>query len=220
MAYPNTGSTLSHADGRNKTSTGLSTNIIIKVNGEAVGAIQNINFNENRTVNRVLEVGTDGVVDSTPTKATEISGSCRRIRFDRLRISEAFSRGFVHAKSQAYPFDLVILDTQAGGEDSDDVIITTVKNVWITKISYAYQAENWIITDDMDFVAEDIYTVDARGQSIAKGGERGLVPQGIEFVGGGDSAFADIEQRADTAQEGRRGSLDISAILRIAGTNP
>lgn len=218
MAYPNTGSTISHADGRNKTSTGLSTNIIIKVNNEAVGAIQNISFNESRQIQRIPEVGTDGFIDSTPVKSTEISGSCRRIRFDRLRISEAFSRGFVHVKSQVYPFDIEIYDTQNGSVDSDEVIITVVKNVWIEKISYAYASDNWIITDDMSFVAEDIYTIDVNGNSIAKGGERGIIPQGIEFVGGGDTAFADIEQRADTSQEGRRGSLDISSILRIAGS--
>lgn len=57
MAYPNTGSTIAHSDGRNKTSTGLSTNIIIKVNGEAVGAIQNISISEDRTITPVAEVG-------------------------------------------------------------------------------------------------------------------------------------------------------------------
>jgi hypothetical protein len=147
---PNTGSTLGldstpgNATGVNKTSTAISTNILILVNNKAVGAVQSISINEARTITAVKEVGTDGIIDSVPTSSTTISGSCTRIRFDKLRISEAFGRNFIHVASQVYPFDIVILDKQK--RNTGDQISTVIKNVWINSIAYTYTADNWIIS--------------------------------------------------------------------------
>ena len=99
---PNTNSTLTLPNGVNKTSTSLSTNMIILVNNTAVGAIQSMAISEKRQIRMIDEVGTDGHVDSVPVSSTNITGTCQRIRFDRLRITEAFSRGFLHAASQVY----------------------------------------------------------------------------------------------------------------------
>ena len=88
---PNTQSTLTLPNGTNKTSTALSTNIIIMVNNTAVGAVQQLSIKENRPLKMIDEVGTDGHVDSVPVSSTNISGTCQRIRFDRLRITEAFT---------------------------------------------------------------------------------------------------------------------------------
>src|SRR6266404_6941053 len=96
---PNTNSTLSLPNGTNKTSTAISTNIIILVNNTAVGAVQSLAISERRPIKMVDEVGTDGHVDSVPNQSTNITGSCQRVRFDRLRITEAFGRGFLHAHS-------------------------------------------------------------------------------------------------------------------------
>jgi hypothetical protein len=154
----------------NSTKTALSTNIIIKVGGTAVGAVQSISVQEQRTITMVDEVGTDGHIDSAPTKSTEISGDCKRIRFNRMRITEAFDRGFLHVMSQRIPFDIDIYDQWAG--DGSNQIITTIKNVWIESISYAYDQGNWIISDDMRWKAETIYST-LNGGNAATGGERG-----------------------------------------------
>lgn len=212
----NTGSTLTLDDktggGRNKTSVALSTNIIIKVGGTSVGAVQEISFDEGRTIKMIDEVGTDGHIDSCPTSSSTINGSCKRIRFDRLRIAEAFSRSFVHVHSQVYPFDIEIYDIQK--KDPSNQIVTVVKNVWIKSINYAYNADSWIISDTMNWEAETIFSFLAiNGQPVARGGERGIDP----VTRGLDPSVYNIEQAADTGLQGRRGSMDFSGIIDISG---
>ena len=93
---PNTNSIITADGGLNRTGTAVSTNIIIEVDGNEVGAIQRMSFREEREVTAIDEVGTDGHIDSVPSRSTNISGSCERIRFDNLRVAPAFSRGFIH----------------------------------------------------------------------------------------------------------------------------
>lgn len=198
MAYPNTGSTLLGPNGTNKTSTALSTNIIIKVGPNTVGAIQTLSIDEKREVKAIDEVGTDGHIDSAPTKSVDITGSCDRIRFDRMRIAEAFSRGYVHVHAQRIPFDIVVIDNWNG--DANNALFTTIKNVWITGITYNYGVQDFIITDRMTWLAETIYTTLANGNA-AQGGERGI-PLALDA----------IEQAADIG--GRRGALDAPGLLK------
>jgi len=230
---PNTGSTLyGNTIGNaqvNRTSTAISTNIIIMVNNRAVGAVQQLAINEKRPIKMVDEVGTDGHIDSVPSGSTNITGTCQRIRFDRLRIAEAFSRGFIHAASQVYPFDIVIIDKQK--RQGANQISTVIKNVWIAGISYTYQANDWIITDNMEWEAETIFsflnggsTNATSGLPVAQGGEIGVV-----HMGGPGSAYgvlvpnggndipngSDIEQLVDTGAQGRRGALDASGLIDL-----
>jgi hypothetical protein len=221
---PNTQSTLTLPNGVNKTSTAISTNIIILVNDTPVGAVQSLSINEQRSIMMVDEVGTDGHVDSVPNKSTNITGSCDRIRFDRLRITEAFSRGFLHVASQVYPFDIVILDKQK--RDQGSQISTVIKNVWIKGLSYTYQVSDWVITDKMEWEAESIFSVLNGGSSnipggvpAAVGGERGIKhmgsgPNGVVNIVSGDG-ITNIEQLADTGAGGRRGSLDAAGLIDI-----
>lgn len=167
---PQTGSIISGPQGQNNTNVGISTNIIIKVGPLAVGAIQSLQVREQRNIQMVDEVGTDGHIDSVPIKSTDISGECRRTRFDRTRITEAFGRGFLHISSQRIPFDIDIYDNWNG--DGANAIITTIKNVWIQSLSYQYQADNWIIVDDMSWAAETISSL-LNGNVAATGGLRG-----------------------------------------------
>lgn len=157
MAAFNTGSILSHESGRNRTGTAVSTNIIIEVDGNAVGAIQKLGVKETRSIATIDEVGTDGHIDSVPQKSTDISINCTRTRFDNLRIASAFSRGYIHAHSQRIPFDVVIKDIFAG-DDPASTLVTTIKNCWISDISYDYDAGNFVIAESMSLVAETIYT--------------------------------------------------------------
>lgn len=224
---PNTNSTLTLPNGVNKTSTALSTNIIILVNNTAVGAIQSMAISEKRQIKMIDEVGTDGHVDSAPVSSTNITGTCQRIRFDRLRITEAFSRGFLHAASQVYPFDIVILDKQK--RDQGSQISTVIKNVWISGLDYTFQANDWIITDSMTWEAETIFSILNGGSSpipggvpAAVGGERGIShmgagPNGILNIVSGDG-IVNIEQLTDTGSGGRRGSLDAAGLIDIGSS--
>lgn len=202
---PNTGSTLTFDTGKNKTSTSLSTNILIMVGNTPVGAVQSLAVSEKRGVKMIDEVGTDGHIDSTPNVSANFSGTCQRIRFDRMRIAEAFSRGFIHVQSQAYPFDIIIIDRQKGS-DVGSQISTIIKNVWITGIDYTYSASDWIITESMGWEAETVSSTLNNGP-VARGGERQIPISTIA-----------IEQATDSGANGRRGSLDASGLITLGST--
>lgn len=217
---PNTSSTLSTPNGTNKTSTAISTNIVILVNNTAVGAVQSMQISERRNVKMIDEVGTDGHIDSVPNASSNYTGTCQRIRFDRLRIAEAFSRGFIHVGSQVYPFDIVILDKQK--RDQGSQISTIIKNVWITGIDYTYTSQDFTITDNMTWEAETMFSILNNGSSqpVAVGGERGVThmgsgPNGTVNINSGDGVV-NIEQLVDTGTNGRRGSLDAAGLIDIS----
>lgn len=213
MAYPQTGSKLYDVNGKNRTGTSLSTNIVIKVGTETVGAIQSISYTESRSIYMLNEVGTDGHVDSSPQSSTKHSGNCTRVRFDRLRITEAFSRGFVHVHSQRYPFDIEIIDVQNAASDAADAandpntIVTVLKNCWINNLQTTYSSSDFIISEQMGFDFETIESYLAGGGlNVSTGGERNL------------NLFRDeLERQADRG--GRRGALDAPGLIR-AFTNP
>ncbi len=195
----NTGSQVENLNGSNRTGVSISPQIVIRVGSNAVGAIQSISFRENRNISQIDEVGTDGHIDSVPTKSTDIEGSCERVRYDRLRIAEAFSRGFLHAKSQRIGFDIDIYDRW--GNDDSQVIVTTIRNVWIKGIDYSYKADNFINVDTMSWVGEDISST-IQGNNAATGGTRGLILQ-TDSLG--------IERQTDRGL--RRGALDAAGLL-------
>jgi len=202
MAYPNTGSILTAGSGRNRTGTAVSTNIIIEVNGNAIGAIQSLDIRENRQIATIDEVGTDGHIDSVPSKSTDISCTCQRTRFDNQRVLGAFSRGYIHVHSQRIPFDIVIKDIFAG-DDPSSTLITTIKNCWVQEVSYTYRADNFVIVENMSIVAETIYsTLGASNNAIpgAVGGRN--LPLGPTDI---------FERAADRGD--RRGALDAAGLL-------
>lgn len=174
LATPQTGSILEGINGQDCTGTAISTNIVIQVNGTPIGAVQSLSISEQRTITMIDEVGYDGHIDSVPTKSTDITGDCKRIRYDLLRMGPAFSRDFFHVASQRIPFDIVIIDKWNG--DGSNAIITTIKNVWIKSIGYAYQAEDWRIVEDMSWTAEAISST-LNGGLAATSGPRGFTLQ-------------------------------------------
>lgn len=210
MVYPHSGSILTDA-GRNVTRTAVSTNIIIQVDGNSIGAIDSFSIDESREIAQIAEVGTDGFIDSVPSKATVVSGSCKRVRFDNLRVAAAFSRGFVHVSSQRIPFDIVILDTFAADEDdadgfngADNVVTTVIKNVWINRISHAYQANNYVISEDMSWKAEHIYSYLGQGNPVVPATNARQIPV-IDY----DT----FERSADIGN--RRGALDAAGLINV-----
>lgn len=218
--YPQTGSTLQLGTGQNVTSTAISTNILIAVRNPAtggyvpVGAVQSMAISEKRSIKMIDEVGTDGHIDSVPNQSTNITGTCQRVRFDKLRVAEAFDRSFLHVSSQVYPFDIIIYDKQKYAVGNQ--ISTVIKNVWISGIDYTYQVSDWVITDSMTWEAEAIYSVLGGtgvngGSAAAVGGQIGLTPFGITNPNW-------IERQADSGANGRRGSLDVAGIIDIGNT--
>lgn len=163
---PGTTRVVDPSTGRNRTGTHVSTNINFLVNGIAIGAVQKLDVKEQRKIKQIDEVGTDGHIDSLPTSSTDVSGSCTRTRFDGQRIAEAFMRGFVHVKSQRLPFDIEIQDSFKGDAESGSMIVTTIRNVWISNINYTYSADNFVIVDDMSWEAETIDSVLSSGGSV------------------------------------------------------
>ena len=208
VSYPNTGSQFLSDDGRNQTRTAVSTNIIVEVDGNAVGAIQSISVDETREVKAIDEVGTDGHIDSVPTRSTNIEGTCTRTRFDNLRIATAFSRAYIHVASQRTPFDILIKDTFAaapgaeGQGDPQRTLVTTIKNVWIKSIKTTYKSDDFVITDDMSWMAEHIFTTLGSNApaNTPNGGRNITVIDNNPF-----------EVAADVGQ--RRGALDAAGLL-------
>lgn len=210
--YPQTGSTLTLPTGQNLTSTGISTNILIAVRNPQtggyvpVGAVQSMAISEKRSIKMIDEVGTDGHIDSVPNQSTNITGTCQRVRFDKLRVAEAFDRSFLHVSSQVYPFDIIIYDKQKYQVGSQ--VSTVIKNVWISGIDYTYQVSDWVITDSMTWEAEAIFST-VNGGPAAVGGQIGLTPFGI------NDGTNWIERAADSGANGRRGSLDAAGLIDI-----
>lgn len=201
MVAPNTQSIIEDQDGRNRTGTSVSTNIIIEVDGNPVGAIKSLNVDESRTITQIDEVGTDGHIDSVPSKSTNISGSCQRVRYDNLRIAAAFSRPYIHVAAQRIPFNIVIKDIFASS-DPNTVLITTIKNVWISKISYTYSADDFVIIENMDWEAETIYSQINNNNAVTNvDGARNLPLQTV-------NPFELAADRGD-----RRGALDAAGLL-------
>lgn len=207
MPTRNTGTAIKDTDGNNATKTHLSTNIIIKVDGIVVGAVKSLQITESRNVDMISEVGTDGFIDSAPSRSTEISGSCQRTRFSGKRLTEALGRGFVHIHAQRIPFDIEIQDIFANA-DSANAIITVLENVWFTNMQYSYDAENYIISETAQFKAERIYSLLNNNNVITS-------------VGNGNGApiiLNAFEQEADRGAF--TGALDQAGLLNAFLTDP
>lgn len=200
MAYPATGSILDST-----TRTSLSTQVIIMVNNEPVGAVQSFSETQQRSNTRITEIGTDGTVEVVPQKAAEITLQVKRIAFDGLSVTEAFARGFRNIQAQRIPFDIVVIDQFTG--TGDDAIVTTYHNCWFNNISKAYDTSNYIITEDCSVDVEYISTLrggEAVALSAGAGGARQL--EGTQY----DS----VEGAADSGA--RRGALDYPGLISAA----
>lgn len=203
------------------TATGLSTQILIQVDGQSVGAIQSLDVSQSRNVERVVEVGTDGTIEIVPNKATETELQVDRIYFDKKRMTEAFSRGFLNIHAQRVPFDIVIydfsnaessnsptdnpatLDITAAFDvaDSSAGLITTIyENCWFTKLSTKHSATDYIITESASISCEFAHSF--KDGNITANASRGT------------PTFDDALERI--ADVGRRGSLDARGLGRIS----
>lgn len=192
--YPITGSSLS-----GRISTGLSTQIVVKVDNVPVGAIQKLTISQTRSINQVVELGLDGILELVPNKATTYKISVTRIVFDKKRLPEAFLRGFINIKSQMVPFDIDIIDNSIG----EGGVVHTLKNCWFESYNPDYSADNFIISEQAGLACEDIATV--FGGSDKAAANNGQLP---EYINGNTG-----EQNADAGK--RRGTMDYMGIYQI-----
>jgi hypothetical protein len=198
--YPKTGSVLDST-----TRTALSTQIIIMVNNEPVGAVQSFSEKQSRTNKRISEIGTDGVIEIVPQKATDVSLTIKRVAFDGLSITEAFSRGFRNLQAQRIPFDIVVIDQFTG--TGNNAIITTYHNCWFNNIGRTFNSDDYIISEDCGVDVEFVSTI--------RGGDAVVLSQGAG--GGRQLAGAQIDDVESLADSGvRRGSLDFPDLISAA----
>ena len=160
--------------GGNEINSTLSTQIIIKVNNEPVGALQRLTVNQARPLARIQEIGTDGIIEIVPQGATTFELTAERIVFDQLRLPEAFSRGFRFINSQRLPFDIMVIDLggakppgaellgtgsidPSGTGAGNGYISMIYKNCWFTAYSTPYAADNYLITETSSIWCETAY---------------------------------------------------------------
>jgi hypothetical protein len=190
--YSNTGSTIARGteagSEEGRTSTGLSTQIVIKVNDVAVGALQNLTVNQTRGLQRVVEIGTDGVVEIVPNAATTFELEATRVVFDQLRLPEAFSRGFRFINAQRIPFDIEIYDLGNAestlitpAEADTGTVIMKFLGCWFQRYSTPYAVDNYIINETATIWAEtgsqttpDSVPPNLRGRSFAQTDQTGI----------------------------------------------
>jgi len=213
MSFPNTGSTILRgteesdaASTEGRTSTGLSTQIIIKVNNVAVGALQNLNVTQARPLQRISEVGTDGVVEIVPSGATTYDLAVTRVVFDQLRLPEAFSRSFRFIGAQRVPFDIEIYDLNNADEQNaavdataGGIVVMKYVNCWFQNYSTPYTADNYLISETATIWAETGFV---SNEPSPPPNLRSIDPQ--TDTGG-------IETLANTGQ--RRGGTDAAGIV-------
>lgn len=219
MAYPYTGSPVASS----ATSTGLSTQILVKVDGIAVGGIQTMNITQNRPLRPIQEVGTDGNVEIVPNQATQFDITIERIYFDRKTVTEALGRQFVNIQAQRYPFDIYVYDfhnasstldasydvpdsntafdiSQTTGGDrtaAAGVMVTVYENCWIKSKSETYSSSDYIISQNVGVTAEFCHTFMDNANTSASKVALPTDPT--------ESKLAELERLVDVS---RPGSLD------------
>jgi hypothetical protein len=201
MVYPTSGSTLA-----SNISTGLSTQIIIRVGTVTVGAIQKMSIAHNRNIERVKEVGLDGVLELVPNQPTTYDITVSRIVFDRLRLPESFARGFINIKSQLLPFEILVIDRTNG--ENDGIVTHKLVNCWFNKYTTNFDVSNYIITEDAGIYCEDIVsTLGNSDANAAIGGARNINYE-VDTYG--------RERATDRGSNGYRGTMDVAGLINAA----
>src|SRR5574337_1440758 len=111
----------------------MSISIIITAgDNQPVGACESITIKEKRSENQVTSI------------ALEIP----RMRLDRTKLDDLFSRGYFHVMSQIYPLHISILE--------DKIETVHIHNVWLTGIGVSFSTDEWIVAEGVELEAESI----------------------------------------------------------------
>lgn len=208
MAYLFTGST-----NETNIATGLSTQIIVEVNNQRVGAIQRLVPRQQRAIRGVSEIGTDGFIEKVPHQPTDVTLDVERVVFDRLRLPTAFARQFVNIHAQRVPFDIRVFDKSntaadeasvPGSIDGTETSVTShvYRNCWFQNYQTTYQSGDYIIAETAAISCEFVRTFVGQDQNI----DGGIRDVQFDTTGGNIEALADL---------GRRGSLDAAGLNQL-----
>jgi hypothetical protein len=105
-----------------------STTIIIRVDDEAIGAIEKMTIRENNG-----------------SATLEIS----RLRLAKSKLDKAFHKGYFCVESQIRPVEIMILE--------DKAITSTYTSVWFSDISKYYTTtDEWIISEEIKAECESV----------------------------------------------------------------
>lgn len=169
----------------------LSTQIVIKAQGYDnqwydVGAIQSFQVNEQRTINPLQELGTDGIIQLHPSGAQPIQLTVNRVVFDYQRVTVAFQRGFHHVMSQRFPFDILVMDYnpyvfKSNSRQFDQARSTSLAagrtvrtrfvNCWFSGNSYTYSANEYQIIENATITSEGVYDTNMSGIELSQSGQ-------------------------------------------------
>lgn len=204
-----------------KTSTGLSTQILIKVDGQAIGGIQSFSADQSRPLKRITEVGTDGTVEIVPSGPTDVSLTIERIYFARKQITEALNRSFLNIQAQRYPFDIYVYDyhnvaansvaTNGDYDVADNVqgVITTIyENCWIKSKRVSYNAGDYIIMENVGVDVEFCHSF----AGADPGTSAALSPSGY------NPPLHDIERLVDRSRPGSMDARGLRSLSDVFGT--
>jgi hypothetical protein len=190
-----------------KTRTGLSTQIIVLVNGSPVGAIQSFQETQARNNKKIAEVGTDGWIEIVPQAPATVTLTVQRIVFDGLSLPESFARGYKNIHAQRIPFDIQVIDSFAGSGDNST--ITTYHNCWFNNLGKSYTVNDYSITESANIDCEFVSSTrnnEAVSESQGVGGGR-KIPDNVRDRDA-------VEREADIGN--RRGVLDVEALISAA----
>lgn len=226
MAYPYTGTALNAS-----TQTGLSTQILVQVDGITVGGIQRLTVDQRRPLRAITEVGTDGNIEIVPNAATSFALQIERIYFDRKTITESLGRSFLNIQAQRYPFDIFIydfhnvnaaaLDPEFDASLSSDGIITTIyENVWLESLSTSYTSSDYIIMQNVSAQAEFCHShIGQINSGAAADGTGGLAIPGSAAIRDAtletDSEVSKLRNLERLVDVSRPGSLDARALRTL-----
>lgn len=194
MSYPHSKSLL-----QPRINSQLSTQIIIKVDDVSVGAIQQLQVNQNKNMVYEEEIGTDGIIEIHPQGAAKIDLTVQRIAFDKLRITESFARGFINIQAQRIPFNIQVMDLTDSIVNSKNVVVHEFHNCWFKVYNSTLTVNNYLIMENVNIACEYV-TSSVDGINASYGGLRG-----INYI------FDSVERKTDLI--GKRGRLDSSGMV-------
>jgi hypothetical protein len=160
-------------------------------------------------------VGSDGIIEICPNRATHFDLALTRTVFDGLSITEAFGRGFRNIQAQRAPFNIQILDVSASQTDpqgsavGNNTYVTTFHNCWFQNTSTPYKADDFVIVQTAAVWCEFISTavgVKAAATLQGLGGGRAILTPG---------QVDPIEANIDVGN--RLGAMDVAGLILAAG---
>jgi len=134
-----------------KCATALSTNTRILIlspdKKTYLGAVQSLNITKKRNVD----------INNNTFGPIRIKGKIVRARFNGNTLQEIFDKQIMHTNAQKQPFDIWVID-KIPFQNEDKVMRTELHNCWVTKLNTTYKADDFVIADEMDFIAEKVVT--------------------------------------------------------------